>query len=86
MTAILDSGAPSSIVNWVAVRQAGVFIETKGVKRRAGGTGGLGAQVADTYLYKFKRIKARLLRRCQCPRFIGRRSDRNVDAQLRFSL
>lgn len=58
VTAILDTGAPTSILNWTAAKQAGVTMETKDLKRREKGTGGLGSQVADTYLYQFKRIKA----------------------------
>lgn len=58
ITAILDTGAPTSVLNWVAAKQSGVTMETKGLKRRDKGTGGLGSQVADTYLYQFKRIKA----------------------------
>lgn len=58
VTAILDTGAPASLLNWAAAKQAGISIETKGVKKRTSGTVGLGAQVADTYLYKFKRIEA----------------------------
>lgn len=58
VTAILDTGAPVSVLNWAAAKQAGVSVETKGVKKRASGTGGLGTQVADTYLYKFRKIKA----------------------------
>jgi predicted aspartyl protease len=58
VTAILDTGAPTSVLNWAAAKQSGVTTETKGLKRREKGTGGLGSQVADTYLYQFKRIKA----------------------------
>ncbi len=55
--AILDSAAPASVLNWQAAKQVGVTPETKGVKRREQGIGGLGTQVADTYLYRFKKIK-----------------------------
>lgn len=58
VTAILDTGAPTSVLNWAAAKQAGVTTETKGLKRRDKGTGGLGSQVADTYLYQFKQVKA----------------------------
>lgn len=58
VTAILDTGAPTSILNWVAAEQAGVTTKTKGLKRRDKGTGGLGSQVADTYLYRFKWVTA----------------------------
>lgn len=58
VTAIIDTGAPTSVLNWAAARQAGVTTETKGLKRREKGTGGLGSQVADTYLYRFKRVTA----------------------------
>ncbi|MEJ7863058.1 MAG: aspartyl protease family protein [Pyrinomonadaceae bacterium] len=55
--AILDSGAPASVMNWQAAKQAGITRETKGVKRREQGISGIGTQVADTYLYCFKKIK-----------------------------
>ncbi len=58
VTAILDTGAPTSVLNWNAANQAGVTMQTKDLRRREKGTGGLCAQVTDTYLYRFKRVKA----------------------------
>lgn len=58
VTAILDTGAPTSVLNWAAAKQVGVTTTTKGLKRRGRGTGGLGSQVADTYLYRFDRVEA----------------------------
>lgn len=57
VNAILDTGAPASILNWQAAKQAKVTLETKGLKRREQGTGGLGNQKAETFLYTFKNIK-----------------------------
>lgn len=58
VNAILDTGAPISILNWQAARQINVNPETKGVKKQRHGTGGLGNQKADTFLYTFKNIRA----------------------------
>jgi predicted aspartyl protease len=58
VNAILDTGAPATIMNWHASKQANITQETEGVRRREQATGGLGTQRAETFLYNFKNIKA----------------------------
>jgi predicted aspartyl protease len=58
VSAILDTGAPATIVNWPTAKQAGVTPESEGVTRREQGTGGRGTQKAETFNYQFKEVAA----------------------------
>lgn len=58
VTAILDTGASRSVVNWNAARQAGVTLQSAGLRRGEKPIGGLGAKAAETHFYRFNDIKA----------------------------
>jgi predicted aspartyl protease len=48
--ALLDTGAPRSILNWKAGQSLGLSKESNRVRKRANGTGGLGEAIAETHL------------------------------------
>jgi predicted aspartyl protease len=56
--AIVDTAAPTSVMNWAAARRAGVTPQTPGLRRREQPTGGLGPGAAETHLFSFKDVRA----------------------------
>jgi hypothetical protein len=55
--AILDSGAPVSILNWRAAGLAGVTPQSPGVRVREEGSTGLDGRRIQTHLYVFDRVR-----------------------------
>lgn len=62
VTAILDTGARTSVVNWKAADQAGVTLQTQGLHLQERPTSGLGSKAAVTHRYTFKNFSAGAMR------------------------
>jgi predicted aspartyl protease len=54
--AILDTGAPTSVINWQAAALAGVTPQSPGVRERRGGTTGLDGLPTVTHAHAFDRL------------------------------
>lgn len=57
VTAVLDTGAAYTVMNWKAANAAGITMQTSGIRRSPRGISGFDGNVVTAYVYPFSEMK-----------------------------